>query len=99
MFRRRHPFIGFGIVAMLAVDVLAQKPVNAAFDVVSIKVNRSGSPYGRIGPEPGGRFTMTNLPAARLVREAYPLPDTNLVNAPAWLLTDRFDVVAKASVE
>jgi uncharacterized protein (TIGR03435 family) len=56
--------------------------------------------------EPGGRFTATNVTPAMLIRQAYRLPgapfagqgsDSLIFGAPAWVYSDRFDIVAKGS--
>jgi uncharacterized protein (TIGR03435 family) len=44
----------------------------------------------------GGRFIATNAPLRELVRVAYDIPDFLLVDAPDWMRTERFDIVAKA---
>ena len=58
--------------------------------------NNSGDIRTTLVPQSGGRLTATNITAAALVRFAYDLPDFQIVGGPAWLNTDRFDVVAKA---
>ena len=45
---------------------------------------------------PGGRITVVNAPLRLLVRLAYGLQDFQIVDAPGWLNSDRFDIVAKA---
>jgi uncharacterized protein (TIGR03435 family) len=76
------------------------------FEVASIKPNKSGD--GRIGSmvQPGGRFTATNISLGMLLGQAYRLqggrgggpnsPNPQIVNAPGWVNSDRFDIVAKA---
>lgn len=70
-----------------------------AFEVVSIKQNKNGGHVGAVRPEPGGRFVMVNAPIARLLRVAYPSESQRLVGAPAWVNSDRYDIVAKADGE
>jgi uncharacterized protein (TIGR03435 family) len=66
------------------------------FEVASVKINRSGENNMRIGLQPGGRFTTTNVPLRALIRFAYQLQDFQMVGGPDWLTADRFDIVAKA---
>jgi len=85
-------------VALAGLAVSAQaplRPAGARFDAVSIKSNRSAT-GGSIGAQPGGRFVMINLPMARLIRVAYPALTSQLIGAPAWVNSERYDVIAKA---
>ncbi|MGH9148645.1 MAG: TIGR03435 family protein, partial [Vicinamibacterales bacterium] len=66
------------------------------FEVASVKPNKSGEPFVRIGNQPGGRFTATNVPLRLLIRNAYQIQDFQLIGAPDWVSSDRFDIVAKA---
>jgi uncharacterized protein (TIGR03435 family) len=78
----------------------AQAPAgNAAFEVASVKPNRSGDGRVMLGVQPGGRFTATNVPLKMLLRQAYNVQDFQIVGGPEWLASDRFDVVAKAPEE
>jgi uncharacterized protein (TIGR03435 family) len=71
-----------------------------AFEVASVKPNKSGSDRVNIMPQPGGRFTATNVSAMDLITIAYgrgrPFPRSNVLNGPPWLGRDRFDIAAKA---
>jgi uncharacterized protein (TIGR03435 family) len=70
--------------------------VRPSFEVASIKQNKSGSTSSGTRTQPGGRFTATNVPLRLLIREAYRLQDYQLVDAPDWTRTERFDITAKA---
>jgi uncharacterized protein (TIGR03435 family) len=68
-----------------------------AFEVVSVKPH----PPELIQPsmmvaEPGGRFTARNIPLRLLIRTAYQIQDDQIVDAPGWVSSDRFDIAAKA---
>jgi uncharacterized protein (TIGR03435 family) len=65
-----------------------------AFDVVSIRQNRSGSTGGGGGPRPGGRYAYTNLSALNVIGIAYNLPSDRIIGGPAWMISDRYDVNA-----
>ena len=67
-----------------------------SFEVASIKPNNSGSPMVMMVPQPGGRFTATNVSVRMLILNAYQLPFFRVEGGPDWIQSDRFDVAAKA---
>jgi len=85
---------------LVAPTLLAQDPATDAaprFEVASVKPNTSGDGRVMIGMQPGGRYTATNVPLRLLIRNAYQLQDFQLVEAPGWIGSERFDIVAKAA--
>jgi uncharacterized protein (TIGR03435 family) len=67
-----------------------------AFEVASVKPNTSGEARVMIRTEPGGRFVAVNVPLRVLIRNAYGIAeDSRIVEAPGWIETARFDVVAQ----
>lgn len=68
-----------------------------SFDVVSIKPDRSGDDRIVMMAQPGGRIVATNVTLRLLIRNAYRVQDFQIVDAPSWLGTDRFDIEAKAA--
>jgi uncharacterized protein (TIGR03435 family) len=71
-----------------------ETPASLTFDVTSVKANKSGEPFVRLG---GGRgqFSATNVPLRLLIQNAYRLQPFQLLNAPGWLAEERFDVLGK----
>ena len=67
-----------------------------AFDVASVKPNKSASLRSTVRVQPGGTFTATNVTLRMLIRNAYQLPTDEIVGGPDWMNADRFDVQAKA---
>jgi uncharacterized protein (TIGR03435 family) len=77
-----------------------------AFEVASIKPNKSNDGRMGVGMQPGGRFTATNITLGMLLSQAYRLQggrggpgggaNPQILNAPGWLNSDHFDIVAKA---
>lgn len=65
------------------------------FDVASVKPTKT---RGRVSvvSEPNGRFTMTNVPAELMLLIAYQLQAYQIVGAPSWLQSERYDLIAKA---
>jgi uncharacterized protein (TIGR03435 family) len=84
-------FVG-GSVAMA--PLLAQQ-ASPAFDVASIKTNRSGA-AGSSMRFSTGRVTMENVPLKKVILTAYGIPDDRQYAAegPDWLVTDHFDIQA-----
>ena len=70
-----------------------------AFDVVSVKANRSDSQNQSMRVLPGGRAAITNTPLRRVILTAYELFPQQLLGGPGWLDSDRFDIVAQSSEE
>jgi len=68
---------------------------NYAFEVATLKQNKSGERGGGVRRLPGGRVTVTNMPARGLVTFAYQLGQWQLIGGPGWLADDRFDITAK----
>jgi uncharacterized protein (TIGR03435 family) len=71
----------------------AQRP---AFEVATIKQNRTGAENANVRAQPGGRVSVTNNTLYNLVRNAYRLQGFQIVGGPDWIHTDRWDIVAKA---
>src|SRR5687768_3381148 len=69
---------------------------NLTFEVASVKPNKSGENFIRFQNQPGGRFNINNAPLREIIRFAYQLQNFQIVGAPDWIASDRFDVVAKA---
>jgi uncharacterized protein (TIGR03435 family) len=65
-----------------------------AFEVASIKRNASDGP-SRARVQPGGRFTAVGVTVITLIRQAYEVLPTQVINAPEWMSSERYDIVAK----
>jgi len=88
-------------LTLLAAIVAASAVLHAqsgepSFDAVSIKRNTSASRSSSMGLSNGLAFNMTNVAMLAAVSQAYPVKNQEIVGAPDWLRTDRYDVVAKA---
>ena len=68
----------------------AQEP---AFEVASVRRNTSGMSAGRFD-RPPGRFRTTNIPLIVILQTAFGLSNHEIVDAPAWILRERFDIDA-----
>jgi uncharacterized protein (TIGR03435 family) len=87
------------IVATGCVTLGAQSG-DLKFEVASIKPNKSGSNRVNFTPQPGGRFTATNVSVMDVIALAYgdvrPFPRTNILGVPSWASVERFDIAARA---
>jgi bla regulator protein blaR1 len=75
--------------------LIAQAPAPLSFEVASVKPNQGDGPT-ESGVQPGGRVSMINVPLRMLIRSAYQVQDEQIVEAPNWITSEHFDVVAKA---
>jgi uncharacterized protein (TIGR03435 family) len=65
------------------------------FEVASVKPGSPGSP-SRFRPLPGGRLTVENTSLQLLIENAYSVKTFQILRAPAWIQSDRWDLAAKA---
>lgn len=63
--------------------------------VASVKLNSEVDPRGGSEYSPGGRFTATAVTVGQLLRTAYRIQGYQLVGAPAWIGSKRYDIAAK----
>ena len=78
----------------------AQTPASPAFEVASVKQNKSsGNTRPQFSIQPGGRVTVSNMPLDALIRMAYQLQPLQLLGGPSLTGSDRFDIVAKSATE
>ena len=80
---------------MLGTALTAQQDA-PAFEVASIKPNVSTN-AGVIQTNPNGRLTVTNTSLRALILRAYGIHDSQLMGAPSWIATERFDVNARTA--
>jgi uncharacterized protein (TIGR03435 family) len=72
-----------------------------AFEVVSVKANLSRDLNAEIRADPGGRFHALNAQVSVLIAIAYATPQgalrpSQVVGAPNWLGSERYDINARA---
>ena len=69
------------LVSSLATSIAAQSGM-LAFDAISIRENTTVNDEGTISAPARGRFTVTNLPVAAMIRFAYGIRDVSETNPP-----------------
>jgi len=76
----------------------AQIPAPAyKFDTASIKPGSSSADSVRINPGPNGGLRTENTTAMMLLTFAYDVRDFQIAGAPAWVSSDRFNIIATSS--
>jgi bla regulator protein blaR1 len=88
------------VVAPIAIGLLNAPAGHAqsqeAFDVASVKLNKTGGRGGYPGLAPGGqRFTATNLPLLALIMLAYNVTPRQISGVPSSFNTEGYDIDAK----
>jgi uncharacterized protein (TIGR03435 family) len=81
-------------LSLLAPTAPAQSP---AFEVASVKPNKSGTTERGGGPQPG-RFVRTNVTLRRLIQMAYSqraFDRREIAGGPSWIDSERFDIEAR----
>ena len=91
---QRVPFLLLSI-AFVSVTPLAQTPP-PAFEVASVRPNDSGANSSSVDTQPNGRLVFTNETVKVMIERAYQLQPFQLIGAPGWAATARFDVSAQA---
>lgn len=81
------------LLAMHVVAMAARQTPDASFDAASIKRNTSADTRTRFETPPN-RLNAVNVPLRFLIRQAYRVPESRILSGPAWLDSDRFDIVA-----
>lgn len=99
--RSGYARVGASLILLAGRTLWAQAPPAApAFEVASVKVNKSRGTLKGIEAPPGGRFTATNLTLRELIGAAYnippPLQKSRMSGGPTWMDAEGFDIVAKA---
>ena len=87
-------FVGTLVLATAGLAVASASAQSISY-VASVKPNNSADPRGLTEYQPRGRFTAIAVTARTLVRLAYRIQDYQLVGAPAWFSTIRYDIAAK----
>jgi uncharacterized protein (TIGR03435 family) len=105
---RLATFFGLAMALATAPALRAQAPVPAppaaaaSFEVASVKPSNPDpsnplSMVPMVMPQPGGRFTATNVQLRLLIQLAHEVQGFQVVGGPPALMTSKFDITAKAA--
>jgi uncharacterized protein (TIGR03435 family) len=86
------PFTRPLLAAVLSVPMLHAQP-RTAFDAVSIKRNTTGAQASDTNTTPG-RLSLMNVTTFSVLLRAFGVQRAQIVDAPGWTLTERYDIVA-----
>jgi uncharacterized protein (TIGR03435 family) len=84
------------VVGGNAVVPVLQTLERPAFEVTSVKPNKSGGPPGAQSLSSGDRVTMTNVPLRTVIQAAYGIDGSQLIGGSSWIGSERFDIIAIA---
>jgi bla regulator protein blaR1 len=90
----------FGLIqapqSQTASQIVSAAPNLPAYEVASIKRDRSGTNMMMLHTTPVG-LSARNIPLRELIRQAYRVEDKQILGAPSWLGSERYDIEAKVS--
>jgi hypothetical protein len=90
------------MLIMLAMTTVARAQVSGAadkpaFEVASVKRHPATEPVQGLRRQPGGGLTAIGVPLRQLLDFAYNVRDHQVVGAPSWSDSERYDLIAKAA--
>jgi len=68
-----------------------------SFEVATIKPSKPDAP-GKLFRVQGDRFSTLNTTLADLIKDAYNVQDKQIIGAPAWVSTDKYDIAAQPDI-
>lgn len=93
-------FVVAALVLSAVAQVSGQAPDSEAhlgFEVASVKPNLTLGTNMSINDAPGGQLNCSNVTLRQLISFAYNVRDYQILEAPGWAGTERYDVLAKPS--
>src|SRR5262249_29946734 len=94
----KRSFLILSIVVVIALPILSQQLAGSkpSFEVASVKPGTAGDNRIMIMRQPGSRFTMNNATLKMVMAVAYSVRDFQIIGAPDWATSDRWNIEAKA---
>ncbi|HEY1995187.1 MAG TPA: TIGR03435 family protein, partial [Edaphobacter sp.] len=78
---------------LLVIQLADAQTPNLTFEVATIKpAATSFDGHTHINYPLNDRFSATNITLLSLMQWAYGMPETQILNGPAWLASSRFDI-------
>ena len=85
------------IVAVCAAAGAAAQSART-FDAASIRQNTSGDPGSTLDMS-RGQLRAINAPLQIVIRQAFEVMDSQIVDAPGWVASDRYDIIARVPAD
>jgi len=87
-----------GLSAVLCALAFGQnRAAPPSFEAAVVRPDKSGEPFPERKLLPGGQLTLENYTLRQLIAEAWQVRNDQILAAPRWCDSDRFDVVAKTA--
>jgi uncharacterized protein (TIGR03435 family) len=85
-------------ISVIAIPLRSQAPAETkpSFEVATVKLGDPGQRGSSIMNQPGGRLVIKGMPLRAMVTFAYRVRDFQISGGPGWMVTDRWDVEARA---
>jgi uncharacterized protein (TIGR03435 family) len=87
----------FVFAIVLSTALSRAQDAGPAFEVASVKVNKSGPDTPNGFSHTAGRLRVANMPLQQLIQAAYHVKTGMLFGLKAWMESERFDIDAKAA--
>ena len=93
----RRVMLSIAILCALTVAGLAQQPPASApaFEVASVRPNKSGTPNAVPPSRANGSYSASNVALKSVIANAYEVRIFQIAGDPAWVTTERFDIIAR----
>ena len=93
MFRR---IVNLGLIVVLLSGARGQSPLAPSFEVASVKPAAPSATQGGRGSASGDTVAYRNTTLKNVLARAFEVVSGNQIDGPSWILTERYDIVAKA---
>ena len=88
-----RPALGSVLIAAIATSFVSAQPPDRAFEVSSIKRNRTGAPGADTNTTPG-RLSLINATLQSVILRAFGVLNQQVIGTPEWVRAERYDILA-----
>jgi uncharacterized protein (TIGR03435 family) len=95
--RARSTILTFAILLILTRQAFCQPAKSApALESTTVQASRSNDLVVTVGILPNGHIRVRNATLKQIIAAAYNIDEALVMGGPAWLDSDRFDIMAQA---